>query len=139
MSGTGAFASPATLLPDGKVAPIFCPGPAAIFDVPSATIDAPGTIAGSGTFTTDPIATGGMAHIAGSAELTQDGTLILGRYLDNAGSIAIGGTTVAMSAGTLALFDVNDGKIFQSFDLAVINDGTVAGTLTNVAIVLASA
>jgi hypothetical protein len=120
------------LLPSGGVAPLM--GQAG-YVYPVAVQKVPGTIAASGTFTTGPLPAAGMKHLAGSAELTTTGSLVVQRFLDTG---TIGSTSVAMTGGTIALFDINDGKVFQSYDISVINTGTVAGTLTNVNIVQSS-
>lgn len=136
--------SAAALLINDTVAPVSVPGPAWLAQIPAATIDAPGTIAapgtaGVGTITLGPFNVGGLVHLAGSAQMTNAGTLIINRYLLNDGSLAIAaGTTVAMTGGTLAVFDVNDGKVFQSFSETIINGGSTAATLSNVNIIVAS-
>lgn len=135
---------PATVLMDGTVAPVQSPGPAWIGQMPAETIDAPGTIAangtaGAGTITLGPFEVGGLSHLAGSVQMTTAGTLIVNRYLLADGTLPIAaGTTVAITANTLALFDINDGKVFQSFSETIINAGTAAGTLSNVNIIVAS-
>lgn len=138
------MAEPAALLPNGAVAPVSVPGPGWLGQLNAATIAAPGTIAangtaGAGTITLGPFDVGGLCHLAGSVQMTTTGTLIVNRYLLNGGSLAIAaGTTVAVTGGTLAVFDINDGKVFQSFSETIINAGTAAGTLTNVNILIAS-
>jgi hypothetical protein len=123
------------LLPSGGVAPLM--GQAG-YVYPVAVHNVPGTIAASGTFTTGPLPAAGMKHLAGSAELTTTGSLVVQRFLDTGTIVSVGSTSVAMTGGTIALFDINDGKVFQSYDISVINTGTVAGTLTNVNIVQSS-
>ena len=103
----------------------------------TATISAPGTIAASGTFTSALILTDGLTHLAASAQLTNAGTLVVTRYLDQGGSISVGAPIIqALTANTLSVLDNNDGKLFQSVTYGVVNGGGSAGTLTNGALVL---
>ncbi len=105
-------------------------------------IDWPGTIAipgtaGIGTFTSDPIPTGGMPHVAVSANLSTDGSLIVQPNLDAAGSIAAGApTSIALTAGTLEVLDFTNSAIMGSVTISLINAGTVAGTLTDAMAIL---
>jgi hypothetical protein len=131
--------SPEQAIGPNTVAVATVQGPAWQMQINTATINAPGTIAASGTFTSPVLGTYGNPHIAISAELSNAGTLSLQRYLDNAGSLAIGAaTTLALTAGTLGVLDNLGTVIAQSFQFAVINGSAVAGTLTNVAAVLQS-
>ena len=101
----------------------------------SVAVTAPGTIAASGTIDLGLQPAYGMPHLALSAELTNAGTVVVTRFLDGGGVVQVGSTAIAMTAGTIALGDINDGKVFQSFDVKIVNGGTTAATLTNVNIV----
>ena len=120
---------------NGAVAPVVVEGGAYQYQVP---ITLPGSIAGSGTFTSPLLPSLGMPHIAVAAELTQTGSIVVDRFLDNAGSIALTAITQALTANTLAILDNNDGKLFQSFTVGLVNTGTVAATPSDVIVVLQS-
>jgi hypothetical protein len=103
------------------------------------TITVPTTIAASGTFTSTVIPTGGMQHIAASAELTAAGTLSVQRFLDAGGVVPVGSaSTVALTSGTLATLDNLGTILFQSVELSIINSGTTAATPSNVSLVIGS-
>lgn len=96
----------------------------------------PATIAAGATWTSDAIPSQGARGIAAGATLDQTGTLTLQRYLDAAGTVAIGvAITQAMTASTPATVAVNDGLPCASFRIAVHNTSGSLGTLTAVAVV----
>jgi hypothetical protein len=133
------MAVPAALINNGAVAEVTVQGPAYQWQVPAATINTPGTIAASGTFNSPVLLALGMPHLAVSAQINQAGTLEIQRYLDNAGSISTGTLiTKALTSGTLAVADNNDGTLFQSFTIGIVNSGGTAATVSNVAAVLQS-
>lgn len=123
----------------GGFADVVLDGGPLIFQVPATTVNLPGTIAASGTFTTGAIVTNGMPHMGATAKMTQDGTLIVQRYFDSAASISVGSAiTQALSANTQSpIVEVNDGKIFQSLKASLVNGGSVAATPSNITIVMA--
>lgn len=94
---------------------------------------APATIAGGGNWNSGIIAANGARSVAASAELSQAGTLTLQRYIDAAGTIAIGAAVIqALSANVVGTVAVNDGLPFSSFSVVVANSSGSVGNLTNV-------
>lgn len=98
--------------------------------------DPPATIAASQTWTSDAIPSGGARGIAAGATLNKAGTLEIQRYIDAAGTIAIGAAiTQAMTSGVAATIAVNDGLPCASFRVIVVNGEASLATLTGVAVV----
>ena len=107
--------------------------------VSAGTITVPPTIAAGGTYTSPVLVCSGLNHIAVSAQLDQTGQIVVQRYLDRAGSIAAGAAlTQALVASTLAILDNNDGKLFQSMTVAIVNSGGVAATPSKILAVIAN-
>jgi hypothetical protein len=99
---------------------------------PTPPTPAPATIAAGVTYSTGIIPAAGYNMFAASAQLNQTGTLTLQRYIDEAGTIAIGAAiTQAMTADVLATVAVNDGLPCASFKVTVENTSGSLGTLSN--------
>jgi hypothetical protein len=65
--------------------------------------------------------------------------LSVARYLDQTGNIAqSAAVTQALSAGTAAALDSNDGKLWQSFVLSLSNTSVSQATLSGVVVLLAA-
>ena len=98
----------------------------------------PTTIVKSTHWDSGVIACQGYSAIAVSAELSQAGTISIQRYIDPAGTIAIGAPiTQALTANTLGTAAVNDGQPWGSFQVTITNSsGSVDGTLSNFAVLL---
>lgn len=91
----------------------------------------PATIAAGVTYDSGVITVGGYNNFAASAQLTQTGTLTLQRYIDAAGTVAIGdAVTQAMTANTLATVAVADGLPCASFNVTVQNTSGSLGALS---------
>lgn len=91
----------------------------------------PATIAAGVTYDTGVILSYGFNSFAASAQLSQTGSLVLQRYIDEAGTIPIGDPiTQAMTANTLATVAVNDGLPCASFNVTVQNTSGSLGNLT---------
>lgn len=100
---------------------------------PTPPTPAPATIAGGGNWNSGIIPANGARSVAVSAELSQAGTLTLQRYIDAAGTIAIGAAIVqALSANVVGTVAANDGLPFSSFSVVVANSSGSVGNLTNV-------
>ena len=130
MSGSNSV-----LLPSGGVAPLM--GQAG-YVYPVAVQNVPGTIAASGTFTTGPLPAAGMKHLAGSAELTTTGSLVVQRFLDTGTIVSVGSTSVAMSGEHHRAIRHQRRQGVPELRYQRDQSGTVAGTLTNVNIVQSS-
>lgn len=93
-----------------------------------------GTIANAGTLTSSLFQTFGMTNFVFGATLTNGGTLQLRRFIDQAGSIAIGSAvTQTLTAAAAGVLTVNDGKISQSARVDIINGGTTGATVSGFA------
>jgi hypothetical protein len=134
-------------LGNGAVAQIVVDGPAWQLDIPQntgtvstpGTITVPGTIGSLGTWNSALIQANGMPHLAASAEINQAGTFGVQRFLDAGGAIPTGTLiSTAMNSGTLAVIDNNDGRVFQSFTLEIVNGSASPATPIDVAVVLQS-
>lgn len=106
-------------------------------DFIGSTVTVPGTIASLGTFTSPLLPSGGCGHLALGVNLSNAGTVLVHRYLDNAGSVEIGAAlTLALTGGTLAVLDNNDGKAFASEKVVIINGVASVGTLAAFAMLI---
>jgi len=77
----------------------------------------------------------GYNKLAAAATLSQTGTLTLQRYIDAAGTIALGSAvTQAMTANVSATVWVNDGQPAASWRVTVQNTSGSTGNLTGVAL-----
>ena len=98
----------------------------------------PATIAATTSWASDPIALYHLRHVAMAARIEQAGTLSLQRYLDAAGSTAVGAAvTAAMTANTTTTIDNNTSIIAQGAKVTITNAGTVAATIAGVTLVIA--
>jgi hypothetical protein len=90
-------------------------------------LTAPGTVG--------PFASGGYSKLAVGATNSAAGSIVVQRYLDQAGTIPQGAAlTQALTGGTAGVLNITDGVPFQSFTIQI----TGAGTLSNVACLLQS-
>ena len=93
-----------------------------------------GTIAASGTLTSTLFPTYGCKSFAFGGTLNQAGTLVLSRYIDQAGSISAGAdVTQALVASTAGVMIVNDGLPVQSARIKFVNAAGSPAALTNFA------
>jgi len=100
----------------------------------------PSSIAASGAFTSQLIPANGFRAIAAAVTSTQNGAISIQRYIDKAGLVAQGTVVpVAITAGTPAVVNSNDGLPFQSFTVKITNTGGSAATITNFALLLNAA
>lgn len=107
--------------------------------VVNVAITQPGTIGNKGTYTSDPISTYGMPHVAVVATIDQAGTLSLQRYVDLAATITAGSAvTASMTGSTMATIDNLGTVISQSAKVSIINGATAAATISGLAVVLAA-
>lgn len=125
---------------NGEVNEIALAGPGAALTVNGGTVSTAGTvgislsgtIAGSGTITSALMPTYGALNHAYFAQITNAGTLSLQRYVDAAGIVPQGtASTLALTAATLGVLNVNDGKPALSEKVSIINGGTTAATISN--------
>lgn len=78
---------------------------------------------------------GGYPNLSVGATNSVAGSIVVQRYLDEAGTIPQGpALSQSLTAGTPGVLNVNDGAPFQSFTVQI----TGAGTLTNVGALLQS-
>lgn len=124
-------------------------GPGAVFNVPvdngivatagTISLGAAGTIVGSGTLTSAVIPTANMPHFSIGATLSNAGSISVQRYLDAGGLVTTGSAiTQALTAATAGILDNLGTVVAQSLVVKIINSGTAAGTLSNVAMALAA-
>lgn len=119
--------------------PVYIAGTPAAPVVPVPPTPAPATIAASGTWNSGVMPSAGYKSLAAACTLSQAGTLTIQRYIDAAGSIAIGVAAVQpLSAGVPAWAVLNDGCPSASFSVVVTNTSGTTGNLTG-ATLLASA
>lgn len=105
--------------------------------VPVAANPVPGTIAASGTFDAGLMPADGYKALAVGATLSQAGTLSVHRYLDRDGRVPqVAPNVAALEPGAPAVLNLIDGKPFASFAVQIVNNGTVAASLTNFAILM---
>jgi hypothetical protein len=107
--------------------------------IPTPNTLPPATIPGSnGTYVTGPLNVAGMKGFAVGATLSTAGTLVIQRYLDVAGTIAIGAAiSQVMSAATPATAAFNDGIPAASCIVTITNTSGGVGNLTNVSFLAA--
>lgn len=103
-------------------------------NVPTPPTPVPATIANGGNYNTGIMSAAGR-FFAASANLSQNGSLVLTRYIDPAGTIPIGPvTTQALAAGVLGTVAVNDFVPCASWAVQVNNTGGGLGNLTQFAL-----
>jgi hypothetical protein len=99
----------------------------------------PTTLAPGASWSSPILPNFGCFHIAAGATSSQGGVLSVARYLDQTGNIAqSAAVTQALSAGTAAALDSNDGKLWQSFVLSLSNTSVSQATLSGVVVLLAA-
>lgn len=99
----------------------------------------PGAAQNVGTLNTPPIGLGASAtwlggikqsrgaNVAVYAKVTHAATLHIKQYADNAGTILVQDSNVALVANTANSLLVSDGKLFASFEVSIVNSS--GGTL----------
>lgn len=121
-------------LPDNAI-PVYIAANAGSVVNPTPPVAPPATLAGGGVWNSGTLPGNGASALAAAATLSQAGTLTIQRYIDLAGTIAIGGAIAqVMTADTPATVAVNDGLPFASFSVQVNNTSGSLGNLTGVAI-----
>lgn len=119
-------------------------GPVAQCDLSANTEEVgtvPGSIAASGSFTSQLIPANGFKAIAAGVTSTQTGAISIQRYIDKLGQVAQGAAiSTALTASTPGVVNSNDGLPFQSFKITITNtNGSSAATITNFALLLNAA
>lgn len=105
--------------------------------IPVPPTPAPSTIGGGDSWVSGVMSGLGYAALAAACTLTQAGTLSIQRYIDMAGTIAIGAAiTQEISASTPATVSVNDGLPFATWIVTITNTSGSSGTLTDVALLM---
>lgn len=93
-----------------------------------------GTIGAGGTLTSLLFPTFGCKALAFGGTLSQAGTLVLSRFIDQAGSIsAAPDITVNLAVATPGVMIVNDGLPVQTAKIKFVNAGGSAANLTGFA------
>lgn len=96
-------------------------------------ITPPATIAGGGNWNSGVIVAPNVGSWAAAATLSQAGTITLQRYIDNAGTIAIGAAvTATLTANTANYVSVEDNLPSGSYAVVIANTSGSTGNLTNV-------
>lgn len=92
---------------------------------------APSVAAGGNTLS-PVISTNGYTRIACGVTSSQGGTLVIQRYVDDAGTVPQGpALSVTLAAGVANVLNVIDGNPFSSFTVEVTNSGSASATLSN--------
>ncbi len=104
-----------------------------------ALINISASIAGNGSVVSDVIIANGYKAFAFGCTSSQNGTVSIQRYLDQAGTILQGAAlTVSLTGGTAAILNNSDNHPFQSMVITVSNSSGSAATLTNTLLLLQS-
>lgn len=112
-------------------------GPTLQFLVPAAQLNLASSVPASGSVSSNLIYTNGYKVLALGVTSSQAGTATIQRYLDAAGTIPQGpALSVSLTAATAAVLNATDGVAFQSAKVTVTNSGTVAATLSGVALLM---
>lgn len=102
-------------------------------------IGMPSSISGSSTFTSPLIQANSFFQIVAGVTLSENGSLVIQRYLDTAGTIPLdGGKSVSLTAATAAVLIVSDNYPCASWTLAVTNSSGDTATVSNFAALAAS-
>lgn len=102
--------------------------------IPTPPTAPPATIAASGNYKTGIMNAAGFKGLAAACTLSQAGTLVIQRYIDPAGTIAIGTPISAtLVGGTANTVDVIDGLPAAAWQVTISNTGGSTGNLTAVA------
>jgi hypothetical protein len=102
--------------------------------IPTPPTAAPATIAASGNYNTGIMSAAGFKSLAAACTLSQAGTIVIQRYLDPLGTIAVGAPVSAtLVAATANYVTVNDGVCAASWQVTINNTGGSTGNLTNTA------
>lgn len=99
------------------------------------TLDVSGGAAPS--FTSPLYKSGGFKALSVGATLTRAGTLVVNRYVDEAGLVLLDSASVNLTANTAGSNSINDGKSFGSFQFVLANTDATGGhtaVASNVAI-----
>lgn len=114
-------------------------GPANQTQVPASVHNLPSSIAPDASTASNLIVAEGYTKIAVGLTLTQNGSVSIQRFLDPAGTVPIGSPSVqALTAGQNASLTVNDGQLFSSFQVIVLNSANATAYIANLAIAVAS-
>jgi len=89
--------------------------------------------------TSQVILSNGYKALAFACTSSQNGSVSIQRYLDEAGTVAQGAAlTASLTAATAAVLNNSDNDPFQSMVITVSNSGGSAATLTNTLLLLQS-
>jgi hypothetical protein len=98
----------------------------------------PATIAGNGSWTSG-VLPAVSPRLAATAKISQSGTLSIQRYIDAAGTIAIGSAaTQALTANTQGTANIaDDGVAFASWIVTVVNGSGSTANVSNIGVLQA--
>ena len=92
----------------------------------------PETIAADGTYDVGLMNSDGYKVLAVGATLSQPGSIVVQRYIDLAGQVAQGSAlTAALTAAEPGVVNATDNAPFASFNVLIVNSGSVAAELSN--------
>jgi hypothetical protein len=90
------------------------------------------SVPGNASISSGLIYTKGYKFFSFGLTSSQNGSISIQRYLDNAGTIAQGAAlTLALTAGTPAVYTLTDTKPFQSMKITVLNSEGTDAVLSN--------
>src|SRR5580658_8108760 len=102
--------------------------------VPNPPTAAPATIAGGGSYVTGIMNAAGLKALAAACTLSQAGSIAIQRYIDPAGTIAIGAAiSQVITANVAATVAVNDGLPAAAWQVTISNSSGSTGNLSAVA------
>lgn len=103
--------------------------------IPTPPTAFPATIAASGSYSTGPLPAAGFRALAAACTLSQAGTIVIQRYIDQAATIAIGAPiSTTLTAATAGTVDANDGLPAASWQVTITNTSGSTANLTNTAL-----
>ena len=106
--------------------------------IPNPATAPPATVAGGGNWQSGILNCAGLQALAASCTLSQAGSIVIQRYIDPAGTIAIGtAISQVLTANTAAWVSVNDGLPAASWQVTISNTSGSTGNLTGVAFLAA--
>ena len=95
------------------------------------------TVPASGNITSNLLFANGYKVFSFALTRTQNGSISIQRYLDNAGTIAQGAAlTASLTANTPAVYTLTDTAPFQTMRIEILNSSGTDATLSNVLLLL---
>lgn len=98
-------------------------------NMPGGILTAGSTIAGSGNWKSGVIVADGYQILTVAVKMNQNGTLLVTRYLDAAGTIVRDVTSTSIVSGTLLITDITDNLPFLTYQIEVDNTAGSAATI----------